>query len=516
LIENNSSVAPLSKSLQPWGWSPQVAGFAELEKAPKVWLDPTAYDVVVFSSPGWWQDFANPPSGPSRIPEAVAQAARTFVSGGGSALFFDIAQWDLEKIWPKSLRLESLGPYQLSDFKAAGRPGQGKLSLAQFGVLATQVKLKSQARLFFQPSFSFADGHDGPALAGYAFPDPDGGKGLVAGFAFHPFEQDDSLAGAARRFFLNLCLISGSERVAASGDQAQAEPSPTAEATEEEFLTFPPTLTDSPTPVPTPMPPTATASPTSIPTVIPTQVPTLVPSPRPTNTPWPSPTPYPTSPSSPPTLAPIPPAVPTAVPTLPPTVLPTLPPTALPTLPPAALPTVLSTRPPLVPTLAPPTPMPLPTYVVPATLAPRAPEKIPTRVPTAVFQPKAKALPKISPTPHNLHPALLSPTSARIRDGIGCLESSPEPFHEGGVYIFFCLRHPATVRLKVFADKGSQVFAGPEQFMQPGSHQVFFDATNDQGIMLKSGRYHYRLEARYDADDAEWRQSEFNFRRKNR
>src|SRR5258708_4432753 len=70
LIENKSSVSPLSKQLPAWGWPFQAADFEQVEKAPKVWLDASTYDAVLFSSPGWWDNFSNPPSGPSRMTDA--------------------------------------------------------------------------------------------------------------------------------------------------------------------------------------------------------------------------------------------------------------------------------------------------------------------------------------------------------------------------------------------------------------------------------------------------------------
>jgi hypothetical protein len=104
----------------------------------------------------------------------------------------------------------------------------------------------------------------------------------------------------------------------------------------------------------------------------------------------------------------------------------------------------------------------------------------------------------------------------KIRDSIGCLQSSPEPFEEGGVYVFYCLKHSATVIFQVFNDKGKLVFADSPSFQNPGSHQHFYAGVNLKGAPIKPGAYFYRLEAIYDEHSSEWRQSEFNLKLKKR
>jgi hypothetical protein len=432
LVENSSSVTPLSKGLLAWGWRLKIVPFVDVEKEPGAWLDPAAYDVAFFSSPGWWQDFANPPSGPSRMPEEVVQAARKFVSSGGAAVFFDIAQWDLEKIWPKSFRLANLGPYRIDDFKGIG--GGGKLALAPFGVAVEKLYAKDVARLFYQDLFPYPDGSEGRAEAGYAFPDPGQGTGFVAGFAFHPFEQDDTFGGRVRRALLNLMLVSG------QGSNRVLAPAPT------------PTLVlaKAPTPVPTQMP-----------TRVPTQVPTKAPAPVPTRA-W--------TPALPSALVKRPTPAPTAVPTAVPTKIPTLAPTFVPTKEPTPAPT-------------------------------------PGLSPALVSIPVPTAAPVLSP--------VMAPAQQRIRNALGCLQSSPEPFSEGGTYIFFCLSHSASARLRVFDSKGNLVFTGESKFLTSDRHQWFYAPRDDKGKLLKPGRYHYRVEAQYDGQNAEWRQGDFNFKKKN-
>ncbi|HTB34908.1 MAG TPA: hypothetical protein VK842_08600, partial [bacterium] len=52
LLENSSTVSPLSKSLRAWGWPVEVQSFEAVEADPGSVLDPAKADLVVFSSPG--------------------------------------------------------------------------------------------------------------------------------------------------------------------------------------------------------------------------------------------------------------------------------------------------------------------------------------------------------------------------------------------------------------------------------------------------------------------------------
>ncbi len=112
LLENSSTVSPLSKSLGRWGWPAEVKSFESVEADPGHWRwtrpRPTWWS---FRAPGWWDDFADPPGGPSRMNDKVAAALRDYVHQGGCAVFIDIAQWDLERAWPHTLSLSPLGPY---------------------------------------------------------------------------------------------------------------------------------------------------------------------------------------------------------------------------------------------------------------------------------------------------------------------------------------------------------------------------------------------------------------------
>jgi cell division septation protein DedD len=454
LIENQSTVSPLSKKLGAWGLPFTVLDFGRLEKSPAASLDPQAWDLVVFSSPGWWENFSDPPSGPSRMGDGVAEALRAYVGKGGTAVFIDLAQWDLEKCWPKTLRLASLGPWQLDRFKVKGAAKEGKLSLAPEGVAAEKISAPGKALLVEQPAFRYPDGNIAPAYAAYALPDPGGGSGIVAGFGLHVFEQDEALAGRLRRIFLNLLFISGVTR------PERGEAPPAATATPRPSFTPTPSFSA----VPTPVPPKPTAAPTAVPTAAPSPVPT-------------------------------------ARPTLAPTKLPTLPPTEIPTLRPSPRPS--------------PVPTPLPT-LAPTTLPTRAPTLAPSLAPTAI--PTFAPLPTPAPKPRLLRTLQPAPTFVplRVKDAIGCVQSSPEPFSEGGVYVFYCLKHAGTVTLKVFSLKGKQLFASEPKFEVPGSHQIFFGGSDQKGRGLASGRYQYRLEAHYDEDSIEWRHGEFNLKRKKR
>lgn len=477
LIENKSSVNPMSKKLPAWNWAFQAADFEEIEKAPKVWLDASAWDIAVFSSPGWWDNFSNPPSGPSRMSESVAEAARAFVKNGGTALFIDLAQWDLEKCWPKTLRLGNLGPWQLDKFSALGAGAQGKLSLAPEGVAAEKIFAKAFAPLIWQDSFRFPDGNLAPAYAAYALPDPGKGRGIVAGFAFHVFDQDDSLAGRAGRIFMNLLLASGASRVTASGDAPATEATAVPEAAS-----------------PTPPPPMPTPSSTPLPTL----APTLPPEPAPTPVPTAIPSPVPTSA---PTLAP------TQLPTALPSPIQTLVPSPVPTQAPAKVPTPVPTVP-MIPTALP--------SLAPSPTVQAVPRPLPTRIPTQAPSPRPSPRPTEAPRP----PRPLSPAPTlvpvKVRDAIGCIQSSPEPFGEGGVYVFYCLKHAATVTFKVFNQKGKLMYSGEPKFKLPGSHQEFYGGVDLKGHPLKPGRYPYHLEAAYDDHSSEWRQSEFNLKHKKR
>lgn len=471
LVENSSTVSPWSKGLRAWGLRAEIKSYADLEAAPGAFLDPARYDAVVFGSPGWWGDFANPPAGPSRMGDAVVAALRRFAHDGGTAIFVDIAQWDLLKAWPNSFRLAPLGPFKMSKLRALGRSREGALNLAPVGVAAEKLRLSKRVVLVQSPAFAYPDGVERPLFAAFAAADPGQGSGLVAAFAFHPLDQDDSLAGRSQRLLLNLLLTSGARRLSVDGQPA---PVPSATPTPVPSATFSPSpspdgsVQASPPPTMAPLP-TATQQPTQRPTAIPS-VPTrrelfLAAEFTPMQTELPP------SPTRQPTLrpSPIPPTV-TSLPTAP--LSPTLKPTDT-----------------LVPTQR-PTPVP--------TRFPSAPLTLPV-APAATLKPTAvRGL------------ALVTPSGRSVSNSLGCLRSSPEPFAEGGTYVFFCLKSPGSLHLTVYDSLGRQLWQSEWKGYAAGQHQWAFDGYDQKGKLLKAGRYLYQLEARYPSGDRESKHGQFN------
>jgi hypothetical protein len=492
LIENSSTVSPLSKGLQRWHWRHNVVSFAQVEAAPASVLDPAVSDLVVFSSPGWWEDFANPPGGPSRLPRAVSQALRDFVRQGGSALFIDIAQWDLEKAWPKTLNLTPLGPYQVSTLALSGGE-KGRLSLAPVGVATDSLRASGAVTLLGEDRFAFPDGQPRPVSAAYVMPDPGGGQGWVAGLALHVFEQDDTLSPRLRRLLLNLLALSGSRRLATQGEGKAPTPGVAS-----------PTRTPRRSPTPSPsITPTSTEGPadtaTPISTEAPTRRPTVAATERPTQAPMEVPTPRPTQ--APPVLkpTPVPPALRPTPP--PPTLKPTVPP---PTLRPTATTAVLRPS----PTRLVPTPRPaLPT---------RVPSPVPTRAALPSSSPRPTARPTLPPLPTKAPtPRSVATLEEAIKNALGCLSSAPEPFGDGGVYLRFCLKHPAKVKVRVFDRAGHVLWQAPAQSLGAGQHQQYFDGLVN-GVNLVPGPYLWEAEAAYGPEWAETRQASLTRRREGR
>jgi|GEM_PF-3566576 len=564
LLENSSTVSPLSKSLARWGWPVEVKSFEAVETDPALVLDPSKTDLVVFSSPGWWDDFADPPGGPSRMNEKVAAALRDYVHQGGSALFIDIAQWDLEKAWPQTLGLAPLGPYSISKLRMESGE-KGGLNLAPEGVAADALHGGHAVTLLGDAGFTYPDGGIRPLHAAYVMPDPGGGRGWVAGLAFHVFDQDESLGPAVRRLLLNLLLISGSRRLDTPGQVPPPSPAPTPaplppSPTPEDSPTMPPTpaptaapspaptAAPTPTQVPTPLPsPVPTPLPTAVPTALPTAVPTLAPTPVPTTAPTQVPSPVPT---------PIPTRAPTAVPSPAPTPLPTAPvaqatgpsPAAVRPAPyqprPQAPPTpVFSPPPPLSPAPPPtidvfrrPSATPQPYRAVapppPATAVPpkavlsrpaaafrptpvRHPSpspRRPTLTPTAVLS-LGEGSPRIKRTPSPMPVQALAPQAPQptvalgpaSAPSLGCLDSAPQPFGEGGVYISFCLSRDAWVRVLVYGDRGKKLWRSPEKALPPGHQQWFYDGMVNR-VPVTPGTYVFEVQARYQDGQRESRQ----------
>jgi hypothetical protein len=477
LVENSSSIAPLSKALAPWGLQPRLVSFSEVERAPQGVLDPSQVDLVAFSSPGWWDDFANPPSGPSRMKDPVAKALRSFVAEGGNALFTDLAQWDLLRAWPGILKLSSLGPYKASSFKALGKLKGGKLALAPFGVAASWINPQAQPlTLLAQPKFSTGAGKPRKVLASYALIGPGGeGRGMVFGQALHPFEQDDEAAFTARRIFLNTLLATLASRGQLWDGRdlkpnaaATALPSPSQSPTSTRVFTKLPSATPSCS---------ATSSRT------PTFTSTATPIPSPTASLTPSSTPRPTQRITPRATA-VPPTVGvrssasfTATRTA--TVTPVLA-RAVARLPPTPRPAPLA-KAPLVP--------PRPTSMAPPVKARRR----------ASATPSATPVPTSRPLPADLKPGI-------PRNALGGLRSAPEPFGEGGVYLYFNLKAPAKMALRVYAASGGLALRElTSQGLMLGSSQVFYDGLDAAGKPLAIGLYYWVAEARFADGHAERR-----------
>ena len=494
LLEDSSTVSPLSKGLSAWHWPFKTVSFASVEADPKAVLSTGSSDLVVFSSPGWWDDFANPPGGPSRMPKKVAEALRDFVRQGGTALFVDIAQWDLEKAWPKTVSLNPLGPYQVSKLKLEAGPSGG-VSLAPVGVATDKLRTAGAFGLLGSDKFMYPDGEARDLKAAYAMPDPGGGQGWVAGLALHVFEQDEALAGRVRRLFLNILLLSGTRRLATQGEPKVPTP-PVASPTR--------TPRRSPTPSPTASDlPTEGPSPTFSPTLVPTAVPTAVPTEAPTAAPTPRPTarPSPAKAATPvPTRAPSPKAVPTPVPTKRNTAAP---------------------LPPLVPTLAPlkvvaarPTATAVPPTALPTARPTQRPAPLPSPRPTPKVRhtPQAAQAPTVLPTDEPTRVRPVADLEDSVKNALGCLSSAPEPFGEGGVYLTFCLKRRARVQISVYDSKGRPLWQSSASSLEAGVHKVFYDGRANSRYLVP-GRYLWEVNAQYGSGLAESLQSAMSRRR---
>jgi hypothetical protein len=509
-----ASVKPLmSVGLQTWKWPVKVVSFAEAHGAPEKVFDPAQVDLAVFESPPDWGNVGAVPSGPT-MDSTVAAAVRNFVHGGGSALFIDFSQWDVDRIWPDSIGLTPVAPYEISRLSILPGGPKGGLALCPEGVVANRLKAKGAVDLVGGRNFRFVDGRLGSVHAGWVMPDPLGGSGFVAGFAFHVFDQDDTLAVPVRRVLLNLFAFSGARRIRLEGEPPPPTPEPS------------PTMAPATAVPPTPLPPTAVPA---------------TPLPSPSATPVP-PTPVPPTPTMVPTraLPPTPPPTPLPPTPVPPTAVPTLPPpTSRPTPSATPLPSAI-VRPPLPPTgveasaLPPALParprvLPLPTRPWPT--ATRVPTAFPTPTATAIPRPRLRRRPTPRPAQRTRHRATPTPEAPptpaaiedtptaepkptvqlreSIRNALGCLSSAPEPFSDGGVFLQFCLSHSAAVTLVVYDEDGKVVWKSEPQGMEPGEHQVYFEGRRE-GDLLPEGRYLYEIAADYGAGGKEIRQGTMN------
>jgi hypothetical protein len=94
---------------------------------------------------------------------------------------------------------------------------------------------------------------------------------------------------------------------------------------------------------------------------------------------------------------------------------------------------------------------------------------------------------------------------ATAAPSLGCLDSAPQPFGEGGVYIDFCLTREAWVRVLVFGDRGVQLWRSPERGFAPGHQQWFYDGLVNR-VPISAGTYVFEVQARYPDGQRESRQ----------
>lgn len=136
----------------------------------------------------------------------------------------------------------------------------------------------------------------------------------------------------------------------------------------------------------------------------------------------------------------------------------------------------------------------------------------PTLTPTPVLtiskrSPRRKRTP--TPVPGQDAAALLpEPTvqlPAATAPSLGCLDSAPQPFGEGGVYLSFCLSKEAWVRVLVYGDRGKQLWRSPEKGLAAGRQQWFFDGRVNR-VPLTAGTYVFEVQARYPDGQRESRQ----------
>ena len=79
-----------------------------------------------------------------------------------------------------------------------------------------------------------------------------------------------------------------------------------------------------------------------------------------------------------------------------------------------------------------------------------------------------------------------------LPDGPQLQQNSPNPFNSGTVISWFQLQ-PGPARLVVFSLTGQQVAVLHDGAQKPGLHRLHWNGVNDQGHLLSSGIYLYRL-----------------------
>jgi hypothetical protein len=143
---------------------------------------------------------------------------------------------------------------------------------------------------------------------------------------------------------------------------------------------------------------------------------------------------------------------------------------------------------------------------------PKASPHRPTLTPTPVLSlVKRSARRKRTPTPAPTLGAtapLAGPTvqlAPATAPSLGCLDSAPEPFGEGGVYLGFCLSKEAWVRIVVYGDRGRTLWRSPEKGFSPGRQQWFYDGLVNR-VPVTAGTYVFEVQARYMDGQKESRQ----------
>jgi uncharacterized protein YraI len=104
---------------------------------------------------------------------------------------------------------------------------------------------------------------------------------------------------------------------------------------------------------------------------------------------------------------------------------------------------------------------------------------------------------------------------ATVRNALGCLESAPEPFTDGGVYLRFCLSQAAWVRVVVYGAKGKALWKSAEKAYDVGHQQIYYEGSV-HGVDLSPGPYVYELQARYADGVRETRQGTLTKARRQR
>ena len=84
----------------------------------------------------------------------------------------------------------------------------------------------------------------------------------------------------------------------------------------------------------------------------------------------------------------------------------------------------------------------------------------------------------------------------KIPDKFNLYQNFPNPFNPTTI-IKYDLIEPALVQIEIFNILGERVSEiVKSELKEAGSHQVIWDGTNSRGILLSSGIYIYRIEAR--------------------